>query len=124
MEERASGWWVGAIGVAVVVAFFLPFIDIGLVAVSGWEMLTANHGSLEMRIALGLLPIAGLGLIVSALAGPKAARFAGAAFGIGVFGYTALALVRAFFATSGYGLWITLAAAVAGLAAPLVIRRR
>ena len=104
MEERTSGWWVGAIGAAVVVAFFLPFLDIGLVAASGWQMLTADHAPIEMRIALALLPLAGLGMIAAALAGPKAARWAGVAFGVSVFGYMAVQLVRAFFATTGWGL--------------------
>jgi hypothetical protein len=50
-------------------------------------------------------------------------RTAGLVFGLGVLGYLGFQVIRAFFATTGFGLWITIAAAFIGLSAALVARK-
>lgn len=103
-------------GIAAVVAFFLPFLDLGGIAsASGWEILVADHVELSMRVALLALPLGGLALIGAGATQSDKARWVGVAFGLGVFGYLGFQMVRVFVATTGWGLWITLAAAATAL---------
>jgi hypothetical protein len=114
---------VGA-GIAAVVAFFLPFLDIGgLVSASGWDVLTADGVEWTTRLVLLALPLGGLCLIAFGASGSKNARLAGFLFGGGVYGYLGYQLVRAFFATTGIGLWITLAAAAVALGSALFAKK-
>jgi len=105
-------------GIAAVVAFFLPFLDLGGIAsASGWEILVADHVELSMRLALLALPLGGIALIGAGATQSPKARWVGVAFGVGVFGYLGFQMVRLFVATTGWGLWITLLAAAAALGA-------
>lgn len=118
-RKTANVVLVGA-GIASVVAFFLPFLDLGgLVSASGWEILVGDHVPWMTRIAMLALPLGGLGLIVAGASGSKNARLAGFGFGAGVYGYMGFQMVRLFFATTGWGLWLTLAAALVALVAAL-----
>ncbi|HBQ19428.1 MAG: hypothetical protein RLO52_26185 [Sandaracinaceae bacterium] len=104
-------------GLAAVVSFFLPFLDLGgLVSASGWEIMVAEHVPWTMRAALIALPLGGLAMLIAGATGSDKARLVGFGFGAGVFGYLGFQMVKVFFATTGMGLWLTLAAAVAALA--------
>ena len=113
-----------AAGAAALAAFFLPFLDLaGLVQASGWDIVTADGTSWTTRLLFAALPLGGLTMLVGGLSGGRRARLAGAAFGLGVFGYLGFQLVRAFVATTGLGLWLTMGAAALGLAAALSPKR-
>lgn len=123
-SKRANVVLVGA-GIASVVAFFLPFLDLGGIAsASGWEILVADHVELMTRIALLALPIGGLALIGAGAAKSDKARFVGIAFGLGVYGFLGVQMIRIFVATTGVGLWVTLAAAATAFIAGLAGKRR
>ncbi|MCA9609990.1 MAG: hypothetical protein KC619_30550 [Myxococcales bacterium] len=123
-SKRASLVLVGA-GIASVVAFFLPFLDLGGIAsASGWEILVADHVELATRIALLALPIGGLALIGAGAAKSDKARFVGIAFGLGVYGFLGVQMIRIFVATTGVGLWLTLAAAATAFFAGLATKKR
>lgn len=122
-RKTANVVLVGA-GIASVVAFFLPFLDLGgLVSASGWEILVGDHVPWMTRIAMLALPLGGLAVIVAGASGSKNARLAGFAFGAGVYGYMGFQMVRLFLATTGIGLWLTLAAALVALVAALAAKK-
>lgn len=122
--KTASIVWVGT-GIAAIVAFFLPFLDLGgPMAASGWDILVADLAPWTTRAALLALPIGGLCLCVAGATGHARARFAGFLFGAGVFGYLGYSMVRLFLATTGVGLWLTLAAALVALVSALAVKPR
>ena len=122
-RNSANAVLVGA-GIASVVAFFLPFIDLGgLASASGWEILTGEHVPWTYRLAMLALPVGGLALIGAGASGSKKARAAGFFFGAGVYGYFGYQIVKVFVATTGVGLWILLAAAAAALVAALTAKK-
>ena len=123
MTRQAANKVLVAIGIAAVVAFFLPFLDLGgLIQASGFDVLVGEGASWTLRLALLGLPIGGLALIVAGATGSPKARLTALAFGGGVYGYLGFQLVRAFFATTGVGLWLTLLAAAAALGVALFTR--
>ena len=125
MTRQAANTSLVAIGVAAVVAFFLPFLDLGgLIQASGFDVLVGDGASWTLRLALLGLPVGGLALIVAGATGSPRARLAALAFGGGVYGYLGVQLVRAFFATTGVGLWLTLLAAAAALGVALFTKSR
>ena len=123
-SKSASMVLVGA-GIASVVAFFLPFLDLGGIAsASGWEILVADHVEWATRIALLALPIGGLALIAAGATRSSKVRLVGIGFGLSVYGFLGVQMIRIFLATTGVGLWITLAAAAAALAAGVAAKKR
>lgn len=123
MKKSNADIPVTLVGAAVVIAFFLPFLDFGGVAVaSGWDVVTAKFVPWSTQLVLVLLPVAGVALAVVGATGHRRARPLAFFFGMAVFGYLAYQLVRIFFAATGLGLWVTLAAAAAGLV--LALRKR
>ncbi|MEM9195562.1 MAG: hypothetical protein AAGF12_40725, partial [Myxococcota bacterium] len=99
-------------GLASVVAFFLPFIDLGgMIQASGWDILTKDGVEWNIRLAMLALPLGGLALVFSGLSASRRSRLVGFVFGASVYGYLAFLVIRAFLATTGVGLWVTLAAA-------------
>lgn len=111
-------------GLASVVAFFLPFVDIGgLIQASGLDVLLSDGLDWTTRIALLALPLGGVALALAGLTDSRRGRLVGFAFGAGVYGYLGYHVVRAFLATTGVGLWITLAAAATALVVALVGKR-
>lgn len=113
--KEANGTLVG-VGIASVVAFFLPFLDVGgPFTASGWDILLAEHAPWSTRLALLALPIGGLSLCVAGATGSAKARLAGFLFGAGVYGYLGYTMVSLFIATTGVGLWLTLAAAAVAI---------
>lgn len=125
MSRQAANKALVATGVAAVVAFFLPFLDLGgLIQASGFDVLVGEGASWTLRLALLALPVGGVALIVAGATGSPKARLTALAFGGGVYGYLGFQLVRAFFATTGVGLWLTLLAAAAALGVALFTKKR
>ncbi len=124
MTRTSTNKILTGVGIAAVVAFFLPFLDIGgLISASGWDVLTSEGLPWTTRLVLLALPVGGLALIVAGATGSKNARLFGLAFGGGVYGYLGYQVVKAFFATTGIGLWITLAAAAVALGTALFAKK-
>jgi hypothetical protein len=125
MTRQSANKLLVGVGIAAVVAFFLPFIDFGgLIQASGFDVLVGDNVTWTVRLALLALPIGGLALIVAGATDSPKARLTALAFGGGVYGYLGFQLVRAFFATTGIGLWLTLAAAATALGVALFTKNR
>jgi hypothetical protein len=101
------------LGLAVVVAFFLPFLDLGgLISASGWDIVTNEATPLGTRLLLSALPLLGLAMVGAGLAKSRASGLLCLLFGGGVLLYLAYLLFKFFLATTGLGLWITIGAAI------------
>jgi len=125
MSKTSTNALLLGVGVAAVAAFFMPFLDLGGIAsASGWEIMVADPTPWFTRVIMGLVPLSGLALIAASATGAKQARWAGVGFGLAVFGYPGYTVVKLFAATTGLGLWLTLAAAAVALFAGLASRGR
>ena len=112
-------------GLAMVVGFFLPWIDVGgAFTVSGWDFVKSSHVAWHTRMVLLLLPIAGALLALAGLAGGAAAASLGVATGLGVFGYMFFRIAWGFIKTTGLGLWMVLGAAAVAVVFGLAARGR
>lgn len=107
---------VGA-GVALVVGFFLPWLDAGgILGVSGWDFVTENSGiDFLTKVILVMVPLLGVALAIAGLGGGKAAGNMALVTGAAILGYTFYKVAWVFFKASGVGLWLVLGAAVLAL---------
>lgn len=124
MTERSMGL-AAVLGVATVVAFFLPFLDVGgLVTASGWDIVTHEHTPLSMRLVVAALPVGGLIMLGAGLSRAKWAPLACVGFGVSVLGYMAYKTLKLFLATTGIGLWIVVVVALVAIFGILLAPRR
>lgn len=125
MSPKTSRTVAAAAGLGLVVGFFLPVLDVGgMFRASGWDIVTSSNLSLWTRVLWALIPIGGLALVGSATVDSKAQRPIAITMGLGILGYSLYKTVQVFLATTGLGLWLVLAAAVAALVAGVAARRR
>ena len=105
-------------GIALVVAFFMPWIDIlGAVGASGFDIATETESS--KRFLLWAVPVLGAVLAFTALADSKSARSAGLVAGLAVIGPTFYYLGKAMLFGTSWGLWMVVAGAIAMIAMSL-----
>ena len=115
----------GVAGAALLIGFFLPWLDVGLGglgAASGLDMVVKGNGLSAVRVVLGLVPLAGAVLLAAAIKGGAALPKVSLAVGLGLLGYGVYQVGRSFLAITGLGLWLVIAAAIVALVAPLVAR--
>ncbi len=127
MKPSSGRLLIGIAGLTLLVGFFLPWIDVGSsmirVQVSGFNAVRASNtfGGLEaMMIAV---PIAGLAMMIGAFASTRAARIASLVAGLTLGGFTGWKIVSTFFAVTGWGLWLVIAAGMCAVVAPMLIAR-
>jgi hypothetical protein len=111
-------------GAALLVGFFLPWLDVGgMISASGWDMFWGKGASWSTKLWLLGFPLAGIALIVTGLGGDarKAAGVAAASGGI-LIGWMLFRLAWGFFKTTGIGLWMVIAAAIVALIFGLATR--
>ncbi len=109
-------------GVALLVGFFLPWLDVGLGGVgqaSGLDMVIKAEGFSALRVALCLVPLAGAALLAAALKGGVLAARVSLVVGLALLGYGLYQVGKSFFAVTGLGLWLVIAATVVAVVAPL-----
>jgi len=124
MNKLDARTWMGLAGAMMVVGFFLPWVDAGgMFGVSGLDMVRAGWGWSFARIMLLLVPISGAVLVAAAATKSPHTKRISVGIGLGFLGYGVFKIVQAFFAFSGFGLWITIGAAVLAIAVPLLGRR-
>jgi hypothetical protein len=123
VTERTARLAIAGLGALTIVAWFLPFLDVGFAVASGWDITTAPGVDWTIRFAFVALPLLGAALIVAGLARARAARLIAFGFGASVLGYIAVQLVRIFIATTGWGLWLTIACALGALAVAFFARK-
>jgi hypothetical protein len=123
MQKDRKSTWMGIAGIALVVGFFMPWIDLGgLVSVSGWDLVRDSHISLGTRVIFALCPILGAALAFAAFGGSRNAAKVSIAAGLGVLGYTGFKIAYTFAKITGWGLWLVLAAGVVALIFGLAAR--
>jgi hypothetical protein len=105
-------------GVALMVGFFLPWIDLGgFVRVSGFDAVWHGGAAWYTRGLLALLPFAGAALALAGLTGSRSAPLLGLGVGGGVLGYVLVKTVWSFVETTGWGMWLVLGGATVALVA-------
>jgi hypothetical protein len=106
----------GLTGIALVVGFFMPWIDVGgLHGVSGYDLVKNEHLATSTRLILALCPLGGALLALAAFARSAAAAKISVAMGAGVLGYTTFKLAYGFLKVTGWGLWMVLAGGAVAL---------
>jgi hypothetical protein len=104
-------------GAAMVLGFFLPFLDVGAVATaSGWDIVRSAHFAWTTRLALALLPLGGAALGLAGLSASPESRRMSWLMGAGVLGFLFFKTAWGFFKVTGIGLWLVIVAAVVALA--------
>jgi hypothetical protein len=121
MQVNRSRGTLTLIGASLVAAFFLPWIDLGVASLSGFDLVRARHVELLTRILILGVPLTGLGLMAAAATGERRTRALAIVTGLGILGYTSFEVARSFLKITGYGLWIVLGCAVAALVTGLAL---
>lgn len=125
MQKDRRNTWMGVAGIALVVGFFMPWIDLGgLVSVSGWDLVRDSHISLGTRAIFALCPVVGAALAIAAFGGSRSTATVSVAAGLGVLGYTGFKIAYTFAKITGWGLWLVLAAGVVALIFGLAARTK
>ncbi|MBI2391679.1 MAG: hypothetical protein HYV09_18970 [Deltaproteobacteria bacterium] len=123
MDPKAARTLLLVTGAALLVGFFLPWVDLGFgPTISGFAVARHAPSGALLQMMLWLVPIGGLAMIVTAATGSRHARLTSVLVGLGLVGYAVVKTVHAFFATTGLGLWLVIAASVGALAVPLLTR--
>jgi hypothetical protein len=118
MDPKQSRTFIAVAGLALLAGFFLPWISFGGLGASGW-FFANNAGSSAF---IWLVPVGGLAMFATAITGSRYAKATSAVVGLALVGYAVVKTVHSFFATTGIGLWLVIAAALAALALPLLTR--
>jgi hypothetical protein len=120
MHPKTARSMIAVAGAALLIGFFLPWVDIGFgPTISGYTVARAGHGA----STFWLIPIGGLAMLITALMGSRHARLVSCGVGLSLVGYAVVKTVYAFFATTGFGLWVVIAASLGAILLPLLQRR-
>jgi hypothetical protein len=120
MNPKTARTMIAVTGAALLIGFFLPWIDIGFgPTISGYTVARAGQSA----SMFWLIPLGGIAMLVSALMGSRHARLISAVVGLSLVGYAVVKTVHAFFATTGFGLWVVIAASLGAILLPLLQRR-
>jgi hypothetical protein len=104
-------------GVGLVVGFFMRWMTIGqIVSVSGFTLMMTQGEAVDLlsggnRWLLFVVPVFGVLLLLGAFTGRRFALWAGLLCGMFVLGFGFFAVVRAFFQTTGLGMWVVVLSA-------------
>ena len=108
-------------GLALVVGFFLPWIDLGIGPnASGLDVVRHTNGASFFRLMVLAVPIGGVAMAFCAFTNSKYTKLVSVLTGLTLVGYGIAKIVQTFFAISGFGLWLVIAASFAALAVPLL----
>lgn len=123
MNRSKTRLWIGIAGAALLVGFFLPWVDTGFGSASGIQIVRGTSGASLWRLMVLLAPAGGLAMIAFAVGDRwKAARTTSLVTGAALVVYGAIQTVRLFFGITGIGLWLVIAGAVAAALVPLLAR--
>jgi hypothetical protein len=123
MDGKTARSTIALLGIALVAGFFLPWIDMGWgLRVSGMDAVRHGAGGSLFYLMMLVVPIGGAAMAFTALTGSKYVRLVSAVTGLSLVGYGVVKTVHAFFATTGFGLWLVIAASCAALIVPFAAR--
>jgi hypothetical protein len=111
-------------GAAMVVGFFLPFLDVGVAGASGWDIVRSDAFAWTTRLAVACLPLGGAALALAGLTRSDGARKISWTMGAGILGFLFFKLAWGFFKVTGTGLWMVIGAATIALLVGLGSRKR
>lgn len=124
MDPKTTRTLTAIAGAALFLGFFLPWVDIGFgPTISGYTVARASNSASMFSAMMWLIPLGGLAMVATAVTGSKHARMVSVLVGLGLVGYAAVKTVYAFFATTGFGLWVVIAASLGAILLPLLQRR-
>jgi hypothetical protein len=104
-------------GLGLVAGFFMRWMTIGqILSVSGFTLMMTQGDAVALlsggnRWLLFVVPVFGVLLLLGAFTGRRFALWAGLLAGVFVLGFGFYAVVRAFFQTTGLGMWVVVASA-------------
>lgn len=123
MDPKTARTLIALTGAALVIGFFLPWVDIGFgPTISGFSVARAANSASMLSMMLWLIPVGGVAMLVSAVTNSRHARMISVLVGLALVGYSVVKTVHAFFATTGFGLWVVIAASLGAILLPLVTR--
>jgi hypothetical protein len=123
MNPKTSRTLIAVAGAALIIGFFLPWVDLGFgPTISGFNVVRAASGGSILHLMLWAIPIGGVAMVATAMTGSRHVRLTSAGVGVALVGYAVVKTVHAFFATTGLGLWLVIIAALAALSLPLISR--
>ena len=120
----------GGAGVALLIGFFLPWIKLGEVAaISGFAMLVSSGTVIEAvagpsRAMLFTIPAAAVAMIACSVVGPKAAARSALVSGLAILLFGLYTAARAFFSSTGTGMWLVVFASLVAAGVGLVAAGR
>lgn len=124
MHPKTTRTMIAVAGAALLLGFFLPWVDIGFgPTISGYTVARAAHSASLFSAMFWLIPLGGLAMLISSLIGSRHARLISCVVGLSLVGYAVVKTVHAFFATTGFGLWVVIAASLGAILVPLLQRR-
>lgn len=123
MVNRRGHIVLGAVGLVMVIGFFLPWIRLGeLVSASGYDLVAREAFSPLTRLVFALCPIGGAVLVLGSVSGARSLGGAGLALGSGILLYSGYRLLQVLFVTTGLGLWLVIGAACIAIVVGLFLR--
>lgn len=115
--------FIGIAGGLLAAGFFLPWVDVGgsgfRLSATGLDMIRAGDFSFVYVMVL-LVPVLGAAMTLGAATNWRHTRLLSAGTGLGLAAYASYKIVQAFFATTGWGLWLVIVGAFFALAAPML----
>lgn len=118
----------GIAGAALLVGFFMPWVQLGdLATLTGLELVISNNILLRdslgssQRLLFAVCPIAGLALLFLALRGHRLTRYVATISGLTVLGVAIVTALGLFLKITHSGLWIVLLGAFVALFAGLAV---
>jgi hypothetical protein len=126
-----AGWvarslWMAA-GAGLLLGFFLPWFSVGQTAsVSGLGLLATSGDLVQLvtgphRFLLFSVPLLGVALVVSSAMGHRAAAWTALLTGAIILGGGLYTMVRLFFDTTGFGMWLVVGSALLALVVALLV---
>lgn len=127
MKATTGRLLIGIAGLTLLVGFFLPWVDVGgmgfRMQASGYFAVRSSHAFGMIEAVMLAVPLGGIAMMVAAFKSARAARIVSLSCGLGLAGYSAYKIVSTFFAVTGWGLWLVIAAGAFAMVGPLLMAR-
>lgn len=124
MVNRRGHIVLGAVGLAMVIGFFLPWISLGeLISASGYDLVSREAFSPLTRLIFALCPIGGAALVLGAVSGARGLGAGAWILGAGILLYSGYRLLQVLLLTTGVGLWIVITAALVAVIVGLFLKK-
>jgi hypothetical protein len=116
----------GLCGAGLFIGFFMRWMTLGrMVSVSGFTLMVTSGEAVTLlsggnRWLLFIVPMFGALLMLGAFSGRRATLWVGLLGGLAVLGFGFFAVVRLFFQTTGFGMWLVVLSAFLAFGVSLI----